>query len=211
MVTQADLGESGYDIVANARYNQDTSSKLTRLRSASLTAKTWGLSLRQQNPLDSLCLDRHRQIPHDPAHALLQGISQQLIRATLDLFNQVGQEALVRRAPLPAGWARFQNPIEHLKSFFFSDFARLIMIGPFLVVQLQQHHYDAQKLEDIKLHMNLSHSSQVLNAILRCWILLAQTNALAFSASFSRDTYSDMEMKVHTLVSQLLKVRSLCE
>lgn len=112
---------------------------LTTQNAKSIYATEWGLSLGVPNPFDKLAFDRHLQTPQDPAHILLQCVTKTLVSATLDLFSPAGSEFFVKKLanfPLPPRWSRFQNPIHHLKSYYFSDYARLMMIGPFLLLDI---------------------------------------------------------------------------
>jgi hypothetical protein len=169
-------------------------------------ASTWGLALGPQNPLDNLVFDRHTQTPQDPAHLLLQNLTKYVISTTLDLLNSTGKKEFVdtlASMELPQGWSRFQNPVSHLKSFFFSDYAKLMMIGPFLVMKLRDSHFSTGVLEKMRHSMNLAHCSQVLNEILLCWTTMATTNAMCF-ASVIRD-YDLIDRNLHDLAAQLIK------
>lgn len=171
-------------------------------------ASTWGLSLEPPNPLDNLVFDRHTQTPQDPAHLLLQNLTKYLISTTLDLLSSTGKKEFVDALALmelPQGWSRFQNPVSHLKSFFFSDYARLLMVGPFLVMKLRDSHFSAGVLEKMRRSMNLARCSQVLNEILLCWTTMATANATCF-ASTVRD-YDSIDRNLRDLASQLTRER----
>ena len=132
LITQDDLGNPTFNIVGQARFNHIMTHQLHQLwneldnqAARNQFAHKWGLSLRKPLPLDRLAIDHHLQTPHDPAHALLQNVTWSLLSATLTLFNPVGEQVFssaLRSYDLPPGWPRFQDPINHLSSFFFSDY-----------------------------------------------------------------------------------------
>ena len=216
MVAQSDLGVLQYDIVSNGRYHHITSRLLAQIRSGFQTkaeklrfASEWGLSTSPANPLDKLCFDRHHQVPHDPAHVLLQNISHILIDSSLAILGRTGSQKFTNTLShmvLPRGWSRFADPVSHLASFFFSDYGRLIMVGAFVFLQLDETHLSNTALPKLMTRIGCKRSSQVLKEVIRCWTLMAQTNATCFASNMQRDDYDKMDLLIRRLAAQLLKV-----
>lgn len=214
MITQEDLGKPDFDVVGQARFNHITTSQLYELRNELDTqaaknefAHKWGLSLNKPIPLDTLAIDRHLQIPHDPAHALLQNVTRSLISATLALFNPMGEQVFssaLRSYDLPPGWPRFQDPINHLSSFFFSDCGRLMAIGPPLLFEVKEEHFRKPSLEEIRIKLGLHRNSQVVTEILECWIAMARANALCFAEEVN--DYSAISESLIELINRLIYV-----
>jgi hypothetical protein len=203
-----------FDIVGQARFNHITTCHLHQLRdeldnqaARNQFAHKWGLSLEKPLPLDRLAIDRHLQTPHDPAHALLQNVTRSLLSATLTLFNSVGEQVFslaLRSYDLPPGWPRFQDPINHLSSFFFSDYGRLMAIGPPLLTELKEEHFKKQALEGLRVRLGLHRNSQVITEILECWITMARANALCFAEEV--DDFSMIDKSLAELTNRLIHV-----
>jgi hypothetical protein len=169
-------------------------------------ATWWGLSISQPNPLDILAIDRHLQIPQDPAHALLQNLTHTLIAASLALLSPLGKQAFISNLhsyPLPHGWSRFQNPIDHLSSYFFSDYARLMAIGPFLIGDLVEEHFSWLAIKPIQSRLS-ARCSQVISEIVKCWVIMAVVNATCFAEVVN--DYEQIKKLMLELFNQLLKV-----
>jgi hypothetical protein len=212
-VSQDNLGDIDFDTVRYGRYHHLTTDLLTRLRlletqsARNSYASKYGLSLGPLHPLDRLAVNRHTQTPQDPAHVLLQNLTKTLIMGTLDLFNSDGRSRFLMELTnfdYPIYWNRFQNPFLHIKSYFFSDFARLMMIGPFLISKLDTEHFSIGVLDAMKNKMRLPRCTQVVKEILACWIAMASTNALCFSLQVNN--YADIDRMLHNLGSVLIKV-----
>ena len=213
LVTREDLSNPSFDVQKHARYHHITTRLLNKLRTMKSKskrtelAKEMGLALCQPNPLDELNFDRHLQTPQDPAHTLLQNVSKNLIASTIELLNTKGKgyfAQLVTEHRLPYGWSRFQHPIKHLKSYFFSDFGRLMMVGPVLVARLRKEHFVTRELEKTRLRLKLHRLLQVLLEIVRCWVLLARTNAICFSSTVN--SYDELNSILEMVAKQLIKV-----
>jgi hypothetical protein len=141
--SQEEFGNLNFDIINNARFDHMTTKTLKEIRNkadGSAAQKTlekkYGL-LHWKNPLDNITRDRHLQTPHDPFHAEL-GLTKRVIDFTFELLTSEGQQMFMRvlqKIDLPTAWLRFQNIISHRQSLFFSDYARLMMIGPFVYVK----------------------------------------------------------------------------
>ena len=170
------------DTFATGRYEHITISQLEHLHALSGAdqekfARDHGLSIRRTQPFKALLFDRHTQIPIDPAHCICQGLDAVLIETTILMLSTVGKErfmALLNGLTLPRGWTRFQNPITHIRSYFFSDLARLIMIGPAIIYQLEEKDFSSKMLKRMRLEMGLRSRAQVLDEILLCWTTLAR-------------------------------------
>jgi hypothetical protein len=213
-VPQEHLGDINFDIIKNGRYHEITTILLEELRKSStqsarnLYAKKWGLSLEPPHPLDKLALNRHTQTPHDPAHALLQNLTKTLITSTLDILNPSGRTRFLselERFELPPGWHRFQNPFTHIKSYFFTDLARLLMIGPFLIDKLGVDDFTADLVEKMKNELESTRRSQVIKLILDCWVAMAFSNAICFSSYV--DDYRKVDKALYDLGRVLMRVR----
>ena len=111
--------------------------------------------------------------------------------------------ALLNGLTLPHGWPWFQNPITHIRSYFFSDLARLIMIGPAIIYQLEEKDFSSKALKCMHLEMGLRSKAQVLDEILLCWTTLADASVVIFSAEINHGT---LKTKVLDLAKQLIKV-----
>jgi hypothetical protein len=158
-------------------------------------------------PLDELAIDRHLQTPHDPAHALLQNITRCLISTTLNLLNSTGEQAFssaLRSYHLPHGWPSFQDPVNHLSSFFFADCGRLMAIGPFLLNKVNEEHFKRQTLEVLKSKLELHRISQVIAEIFECWVVMARANALCFAEEI--EDYAKIDETLIDLVKKLMHV-----
>jgi len=216
MVPLSDLGNIKYDIIANGRYHHITSHLLAKLRAGFQTkaeysqfASRWGLSKAPANPLDKLCFDRHRQVPHDPAHVLLQNLSRVLIESTITVLSQAGAQKftdILSQLVLPQGWSRFADPVSHLASFFFSDYGRLVMVGGFVLLQLDETHISTTALPSLMGRICSKRPSQVIKEIICCWVLMAQANAACFMSSVRWGGYDKMDSIIQQLAAQLLKV-----
>ena len=215
-IPQPHLGDVNFNTIRNGRYNEITTILLEQLRNLSTQsarssyAKKWGLSLSLPHPLDLLAIDRHTQIPQDPAHVLLQNLSKTLISGTLDILSPIGRTFFLSELEcfnIPQGWRRFQNPFTHLKSYFFTDFARLIMIGAFIIDKLGADHFSADPLEKTKTELGLVRRSQVITLIVDCWVGMASTNAICFSSHV--DDYTKIDKALYNLGIILMQVRIL--
>jgi hypothetical protein len=172
-----------------------------------LFAQQHGLSMKSSQPFMSLIFDRHLQIPVDPAHCICQGLDTVLIKATIQLLSAAGRDKfsrLIRQLELPPGWPRFQDPIAHIRSYFFSDLARLIMIGPFVLVQLSKEDYSQQHLLSLRVRLGRNSLQRVLDDILDCWIKLAAMSAKVFAPQIPN--YDDLQQSIIILARQLVLV-----
>jgi hypothetical protein len=163
-VPQDELGNVDFDTVRHGRYHQITTILLAELRGLKTQAaqnsyaSEWGLALCPPHPLDQLAVNRHTQTPQDLAHILLQNLTRILITGTLDLLNPDGVSFFLLELSsfkYPTSWGRFQNPFSHMKSYSFSDVARLMMIGPFLIDKLDIGHFSTGVLDTMRDQMKL--------------------------------------------------------
>lgn len=199
------------DTFATGRYEHITIGQLEYLHALSGTdqqkfARDHGLSIRKTQPFKALLFDRHTQIPIDPAHCVCQGLDAVLIETTISMLSTAGKEhfmALLDGSILPHGWPRFHNPTTHIRSYFFSDLARLIMIGPPIIYQLGEKDFSSKMLKRMRLEMGLRSKAQVLNEILLCWVKMASTSIVIFAAENDHDI---LKTKILDLAKQLIKV-----
>jgi hypothetical protein len=162
--------------------------------------------MRRTQPFKTLVFDRHMQIPIDPAHCICQGLDAVLIETTISILSTCGRghfKDLLGSLTLPHGWHRFQDPITHIRSYFFSDFARLVMVGPIIIYQLKEKDFSTKALKRMRLEMGLRSKAQVLDEILLCWTTLASASVVIFSAEINHDT---LRTKILNLAKQLIKV-----
>ena len=134
-----------------------------------------------------------------------------LIIGTLDLLNPDSISTFLAgltNFDYPRKWSHFQNPFSHIKSYFFSDFARLMMVGPFLIDKLDAMHFLSGILDTMKDRMNLSRCTLVVKEILACWVAMASMNALCFSSHI--DNYMDIDKRLYELGLIVMKVKSWC-
>ena len=173
-------------------------------------AQRHGISSNPTQPFLLLNFDRHLQIPVDPAHCLCQGLDRVLIEATISLFSPAGRAKfadLVRCSELPRGWSRFQDPIHHLYSYFFSDLARLIMVGPLVLVQLNENDFALKHLRSLRLKLGHNSKARVLDDIVDCWVQMATTSVVVFSSLIR--SYEELDQSIIGLARQLTRVSYL--
>ena len=121
----------------------------------------------------------------------------------------------------PRQWSKLPNPISHTESFMMSDRLRLEMVIPFILYRfLTASCLKSQEMEKLQIRANLNRNqvnrplainclkprelakiqgrtnlyhSQVVNAIIKCWAVLARCFQLAFKISLTKDDYVDLE------------------
>lgn len=201
------------DMIAYGRYEQLTLRQLKHLHSLESNsekqqfARDHGLATRLTQPFSDILFDRHVQIPVDPAHCICQGLDAVLIEATLSAFSPAGKEKFVtilNNMILPRGWTRFKDPITHLRSYFFSDYARLIMVGTFIIQQFEESDFSAKVLSSMRQRIGIRSNAQVLDEILLCWTTLASTSTMIFASEVK--SYDALSSAITELANQLLKV-----
>lgn len=206
-----------FDIILNARRDHETARLLDVIHyqptdnEKIALARTHGLSMRYEQPFRTLLFDRHRQIPIDPAHCICQGLDAVLINATIALLSPAGKLCFAAELDgfqLPQGWPKFQDPVNHLRSFFFSDLARLIMIGPFLLCALDEDNFSKRTLRSMRMRMGLRSNTRVISEVLECWIQLASVSGKIFASEM--DDYDELGCSLRCLSKQLLWVRLQC-
>lgn len=212
-VESGHLDDIYFDTIANARHEHRTARLLNYIHALPTdsekqrVARDHGLSTRQTQPFQDLVFDRHLQIPIDPAHCICQGLDAVLIQATTAVMSAEGKIAFAARIgcmELPKGWAKFQDPIKHIRSYFFSDLARLIMVGPLALCTLGEDAYSQRFLREMQLKMGLHSKIRVIDEILSCWVLMASTSARVFAAEI--DDYDSLGSSLHALTKQLVRV-----
>lgn len=205
-----------FDTLKNGRYEFSTRALLAELSSKpteserQVFARQYGLSTKAPHLFETLVFDRHLQIPVDPAHCICQGLDKVLLETTIALMSGSGRDkfsTLIRQLELPRGWPRFQDPVYHFKSYFFCDLARLIMIGPLILVQLSEEDFIKPSLQSLKVNLGLNSLSQVRHQILECWVKLASTSAIVFASEIS--SYEDLDKNIIALAKQLATVSFL--
>ena len=214
MISSDSWLDISFDIYKNGRYEACTHRLIAQSQVQSTGsdrqtfAKQHGISTKPIQPFLSLVFDRHLQIPVDAVHCLCQGLSSVLVQTTIEMMSLSGREmfsSLVRQLKLPRGWTHFQDPVHHLKSYFFSDLARLVMVGPLVLIQLSHRDFLFQRLRSLRLKLGLRTLSKAFDEILGCWIQLAVTNAKVFASEVQG--YDDLRKSVVSLAKQLARVR----
>jgi hypothetical protein len=206
-----------FDTIKNSRYEFTTRALFAELSSKPTEseqqafARQYGLSSKAPHLFETLVFDRHLQIPVDPAHCICQGLSRVLLETTITIMSGSGRDkfsTLVRQMELPHGWPRFQDPVHHFKSYFFSDLARLVMIGPLVLVQLSEVDFTKSCLQSLKVNLSLNSLSQAYHQVLGCWVKLASASAIVFSSE--TPSYEDLDKCIIALAKQLATVSLLC-
>lgn len=205
--------DSKFDTIKSGRYELVTRRLLKELQDRpteserQIFARQHGLNTKTPHLFETLVFDRHLQIPIDPAHCLCQGLDSVLLEATISFMSGAGRDkfaGLIRQLDLPRDWPRFQDPIHHFKSYFFCDLARLIMVGPLVLVQLSEVDFTRSCLQSLKDDLGLRSLSQAYHQVLECWVQLASTSVKVFASEVS--SYEDLHDCVITLVRQLAAV-----
>jgi len=86
--------------------------------------------------------------------------------------------------------------------FFFSDFARLVMVGPLILVRLSVGDFVGSRLLELRNNLGHHRLSQVVDDISKCWVQLAACSAPRIA------NYDELEKSITFLARQLVRVGS---
>ena len=189
-----------FNIIKNGRYHYQTIN--LRRQSEMLSNKSQRLKFfqkigmaPQQTPLIKIapCLDIIRSRPGDAAHSEYAGLAKQAQSLLFDaILNKKGQEAYVKELqsqPLPPGWARLQSPMYHLKSYRMSECARISVLTPLILRRwLREGFIEANYLRAVRVTLTLP----PIDAITKCFALMAQSSAVILSPSMSGEDRDQM-------------------
>ena len=159
--------------------------------------------------LDRLQRERHLQSPQDIYH-LIAGKTLKLLKLTIAMLSPEGERNFLREwksFEYPPQWSKLPNPISHLDSFMMSDRIRLGMVMPFILNRtLSVNCLRPQELVKLQEGTNLNRN-QVINAIIKCWAIVAKCSCLAFKISLTNDDFVDLEKYLKMERRALIEVR----
>src|SRR5436190_18692532 len=133
-----------------------------------------------------------------------------LLKLTTAILSPEGERNFIRvwkSFEYPHQWSKLPNPISHIESFMMSDCLRLGMVIPFILNRfLTISCLKPQELAKIQERTNL-HCNQVINAIIKCWAIVAKCAQLIFRISLTEDDYKELEKCLKKERQVLTKVR----
>lgn len=88
----------------------------------------------------------------------------------------------------------FRTPSITWYLFFFSDYGRLMAIGPLILSEVKEEHFKKGSLDEIGLRLSLYRGSHVVGEIMVCWIAMARANALCFAEEVEDYTEIDRSL-----------------
>lgn len=158
--------------------------------------------------LDQLQRERHLQSPQDIYH-LIAGKTSKLLKLTISMLSPEGERRFIREwksFKYPRQWSKLPNPISHLESFMMSDHLRLGMVMPFILNRfLVSNCLKPQEMEKLQVRTNLNRN-QVINAIVKCWAIVAKCSRLAFKNSLTNNDYIVLEKYLKMEQKALIEV-----
>lgn len=161
--------------------------------------------------LDLLQRERHLQSPQDSYH-LIAGKTLKLLRLTIAILSSEGEQKFLgiwKSFEYPHQWSMLPNPISHIESFMMSDCLRLGMVMPFILNRsLTINCLKSQELVKLQERSGL-HRNQVTNAIINCWVLVAQCTQLVFKQSLTTKDYENLENYLKKEMKALTEVKIL--
>ena len=133
-----------------------------------------------------------------------------LLKLTIAILSPEGERNFISVWKLfeyPHQWSKLPNPISHIESFMMSDCLRLGMVMPFILNRfLTINCLKSQELAKIQERTNF-HRNQVVNAIIKCWAIVAKCAQLIFRISLTEDDYKELEKCLKKERQVLTKVR----
>jgi hypothetical protein len=212
-VSQEQLSDKEHDHLADGRYLNQIKSLRERYKSLKSSSeksdflKRYGLS-KEPSPLSSLQWNPYVQTPQDSYHAISGKISR-LLESTLETLSADGKRNLNKywkSFEFPANWSRMQNPVTHFRSFYMSEYQRLVMIFPFILQRfLTPGYIKNEALDKIKETTGLD-SSRATKKIIECWVRVAASTKLVFSPYLQDDDYRKLNILLYEECECLLKV-----
>src|SRR6266487_936313 len=206
------LTNPSFDVLQNARYHHITDIEIAKINqetgiARSRLATEYGLRL-HQSPFDAILHDRHINTPHDPYHAI-GGKILKLLDVTMNLLSASGEDVWNmhwKAIEKPIHWWRLPNPLTHRQSFLFSDGLRLMMLIPFILCRfLLPCHIKNASFELLKENLGVR-EDQVVPELIGCWVIVAKTTKLSFSASFTEQKYNELAVCLSQEKDILVKV-----
>ncbi|POG66598.1 hypothetical protein GLOIN_2v1780345 [Rhizophagus irregularis DAOM 181602=DAOM 197198] len=183
---------SRYHHITNTQF-EDIFTALTQKERSDL-AKEYGLHTILPI-LDQLQREHHLQSPQDIYH-LIAGKTSKLLKLMISILSPEGERRFIREwksFKYPRQWLKLPNPISHLESFMMSDHLRLGMVMPFILNRfLVSNCLKPQEMEKLQVRTNLNRN-QVINAIVKCWAIVAKCSRLAFKNSLTNNDYIVLE------------------
>ncbi|PKC02865.1 hypothetical protein RhiirA5_424612 [Rhizophagus irregularis] len=188
------------DIASISRYHHITNIQFKNIFTA-LTleernniAKEYGLQT--SLPIfDQLQWERHLQSPQDIYH-IIAGKTLKLLKLTITMLSPEGERNFIREwksFEYPKQWSKLPNPISHLESFMMSDRIRLGMVMPFILNRsLTINCLKQQEMDKLQRRIKLNRN-QVINAIIKCWAIVAKCSQLTFKISLTIDDRIELE------------------
>lgn len=188
------------DIASISRYHHITNIQFKNIFTA-LTleernniAKEYGLQT--SLPIfDQLQWERHLQSPQDIYH-IIAGKTLKLLKLTITMLSPEGERNFIREwksFEYPKQWSKLPNPISHLESFMMSDRIRLGMVMPFILNRsLTINCLKQQEMDKLQRRIKLNRN-QVINAIIKCWAIVAKCSQLTFKISLTIDDHIELE------------------
>jgi len=215
-VAKENATDDNLDIYSISRYHHITNTQFEAIFVApTLTqqkdiAKKYGLQTTLPI-LDLLQRERHLQSPQDIYH-LIAGKTLKLLRLTIAILSPGGEQKFLnvwKSFEYPHQWSMLPNPISHIESYMMSDCLRLGMVMPFILNRsLTIDCLKPQELVKLQERSSL-HRNQVTNAIINCWVLVAQCTQLAFKQSLTTKDYENLENYLKKEMKALTGVKIL--
>ncbi|UZO07040.1 uncharacterized protein OCT59_027344 [Rhizophagus irregularis] len=144
---------------------------------------------------DQLQWERHLQSPQDIYH-IIAGKTLKLLKLMITMLSPEGERNFIREwksFEYPKQWSKLPNPISHLESFMMSDRIRLGMVMPFILNRsLTINCLKQQEMDKLQRRIKLNRN-QVINAIIKCWAIVAKCSQLTFKISLTIDDRIELE------------------
>lgn len=147
LIPKAEKNDLEYNISENRRYhhiNKALRDEIVRIRrdgsenQLKIFTKKYGL-LRDVSGVTEItpALDVIQSRPADPAHSDFAGVGKRCQELLFSLIltgsAQIEYVKCLNTFPFAPGWARLQNPLQHLKSWRMSEAERAMIITPILL------------------------------------------------------------------------------
>ncbi|PKC61845.1 hypothetical protein RhiirA1_465952 [Rhizophagus irregularis] len=126
----------------------------------------------------------------------MAGIASKFLKLTIAMLSPDGEERFLKfwkSFEYPHQWSKLPNPISHIESFMMSDCLQLVMVMPFILNRsLTTNCFKSLELAKLQERTELQRN-QVVNAIVRCWSIVAKCSQLAFKPSLTSSDYEELE------------------
>jgi hypothetical protein len=201
LVAKENATDDNLDIANISRYHHITNVQFEEMFSAStlIQQNNFGKEYGLQNSfpiLDQLQREWHLQSPQDIYH-LIAGKTLKLLKLTIAMLSLDGEQIFIniwKSFEYPSQWSKLPNPVSHIESFMMSDCLRLTMVMPFILNRslINNNCFKSSELVKFKNQSSL-HSNQVINAIIKCWSIVAKCSRLVFKLSLTNNDYIELE------------------